>query len=223
MGRAARRAREVDRGCGAGHGERVSRVEHAAARRDADGARRNAPAVRGAARAVHAVRSRDRRADGVGRGSARVSKTSVCGSWGAIAGELRYFADKFGRPRASIEGTQLPMDVIRRFATSDDAALVYDGERRKAPLVLRRRVEYFGFELEREVEAVEEFPAGPRRRGAQGAGRCARARRGAPLRGEEQPRHHRRGARSVAALGWRVAATGSGGACGAVSAAAGDA
>lgn len=91
---------------------------------------------------------------------ARVSKTSVCGSWGAIAGELRYFADKFGRPRASIEGTQLPMDVIRRYATSDDAAIVYDGERRKAPLVLKRRVDYFGFELEREVEAIEEFPAG---------------------------------------------------------------
>jgi ATP-dependent helicase HrpA len=91
---------------------------------------------------------------------ARVSKTSVCGSWGAIAGELRYFADKFGRPRASIEGTQLPMDVIRRFATGDDATLEYDGERRKAPLVLRRRVEYFGFELEREIEAVDEFPPG---------------------------------------------------------------
>ncbi|MEP6999020.1 MAG: DEAD/DEAH box helicase, partial [bacterium] len=91
---------------------------------------------------------------------ARVSKTSVCGSWGAIAGELRYFADKFGNPRAGIEGTQLPMDVLRRFATGDEATMAYDGERRKAPLVLRRRVEYFGFELEREVEAVEDFPSG---------------------------------------------------------------
>jgi ATP-dependent helicase HrpA len=91
---------------------------------------------------------------------ARVSKTSVCGSWGAIAGELRYFADRFGNPRASIEGTQLPMDVIRRYATGDEATLLYDGERRKAPLVLKRRVDYFGFELEREVEAVEQFPAG---------------------------------------------------------------
>jgi ATP-dependent helicase HrpA len=91
---------------------------------------------------------------------ARVSKTSVCGSWGAIAGELRYFADKFGRPRASIEGTQLPMDVIRRYATSDEAVILYDGERRKAPLVLKRRVDYFGFELERELEAIEEFPEG---------------------------------------------------------------
>ena len=91
---------------------------------------------------------------------ARVSKTSVCGSWGAIAGELRYFADKFGRPRASIEGTQLPMDLVRRFATGDEASLEYDGERRKAPLVLKRRVEYFGFELEREVDAVDVFPEG---------------------------------------------------------------
>jgi ATP-dependent helicase HrpA len=91
---------------------------------------------------------------------ARVSKTSVCGSWGAIAGELRYFADKFGRPRASIEGTQLPMDLVRRFATGDDATLEYDAERRKAPLVLKRRVEYYGFELERELEAVDEFPMG---------------------------------------------------------------
>lgn len=91
---------------------------------------------------------------------ARVSKTSVCGSWGPIAGELRYFADRFGTPRASIEGTQLPMDVIRRFATGDEAELAYDGERRKSPLVLRRRVEYFGFELERQAEPVEQFPAG---------------------------------------------------------------
>jgi hypothetical protein len=52
------------------------------------------------------------------------------------------------------------MDVIRRYATGHEATLEYDAERRKAPLVLRRRVEYFGFELEREVEAVEVFPAG---------------------------------------------------------------
>ncbi|HKP30611.1 MAG TPA: helicase-related protein, partial [Gemmatimonadales bacterium] len=38
---------------------------------------------------------------------ARISKTSVAGNWGAVAGELRYFADRFGTPRASIEGTTL--------------------------------------------------------------------------------------------------------------------
>ena len=48
---------------------------------------------------------------------ARVSKTSVCGSWGPIAGELRYFADRFGVPRAAIEGTQIPIELIHRYAT----------------------------------------------------------------------------------------------------------
>src|SRR4029077_20450992 len=81
---------------------------------------------------------------------ARVSKTSVCGSWGAIAGELRYFADKFGNPRASIEGTQVPADFIRRYALVGDAELIYDAERKHAALTLRRKVTYYGFELERE-------------------------------------------------------------------------
>ncbi|HEU4564796.1 MAG TPA: DEAD/DEAH box helicase [Gemmatimonadaceae bacterium] len=89
---------------------------------------------------------------------ARVSKTSVCGSWGAIAGELRYFADRSGIPRASIEGTQIPYDLVRRYATRGAPELVYEPDRRRNPLVLRRTVEYFGFELEREVEPVEEFP-----------------------------------------------------------------
>jgi ATP-dependent helicase HrpA len=88
---------------------------------------------------------------------ARVSKSSVCGSWGAVAGQLRYFADKFGTPRASVEGTQVPMDMIRRYATVKEGELVYDPDRKRSPLVLRRRVEYFGFELEREVEAIESF------------------------------------------------------------------
>lgn len=89
---------------------------------------------------------------------ARVSKTSVCGSWGPIAGELRYFADKFGTPRASIEGTQIPMDIVRRYATHGEGELIYDPDRRRSPLAVRRRVEYFGFELERETEALEDFP-----------------------------------------------------------------
>src|SRR5687767_11337647 len=50
---------------------------------------------------------------------ARVSKTSVAGSWGAIAGDLRYFADRFGVPRAAIEGTQIPLALIRKYATRD--------------------------------------------------------------------------------------------------------
>lgn len=89
---------------------------------------------------------------------ARVSKTSVCGSWGAIAGELRYFADKFGNPRASIEGTQVPADLIRKYAQTGDAELTYDPERKRAALSLRRKVTYYGFELEREIEVIDEFP-----------------------------------------------------------------
>src|SRR3954462_6055125 len=89
---------------------------------------------------------------------ARVSKTSVCGSWGPIAGELRYFADKFGKPRASIEGTQIPYDLLRPYATVTEGELVYNPESRRAPLMLRRRVEFHGFELEREVEPIDEFP-----------------------------------------------------------------
>ena len=63
---------------------------------------------------------------------ARVSRSSVCSSWGAVAGELRYFADKFGTPRASIEGTQIPMDLVRRFATQGEPELVYDPDRRRS-------------------------------------------------------------------------------------------
>jgi ATP-dependent helicase HrpA len=91
---------------------------------------------------------------------ARVSKTSVCGSWGAVAGTLRYFADRFGVPRAAIEGTQVPRDLIRAHATTHAPRLVYDAQHRERPLALERRVSYFGFELERERESIAEFPAG---------------------------------------------------------------
>jgi hypothetical protein len=89
---------------------------------------------------------------------ARVSKTSVCGSWGAIAGELRYFADRSGTPRAAIEGTQVPMHFIRRYATRGVSEIAYDARHKGGQLIIEKKLEYFGFELEREVEAVEEFP-----------------------------------------------------------------
>jgi hypothetical protein len=89
---------------------------------------------------------------------ARVSKTSVCGSWGPIAGDLRYFADRSGIPRAAIEGTQVPMELIRRYAARSEAELIYDPRRKHGPLVLNRKLEYFGFELESELETIEDFP-----------------------------------------------------------------
>ncbi len=90
---------------------------------------------------------------------ARVSKTSLCGSWGAVAGTLRYFADRFGVPRASIEGTQLPLDLVRRHAQRHAPRLVVDPERKHAPVLLEHRVTYFGFELSREREPLPVFPA----------------------------------------------------------------
>jgi hypothetical protein len=89
---------------------------------------------------------------------ARVSRTSVCGSWGAVAGSLRYFADRFGNPRASIEGTQLPNDLVRRYAVRGAPEIVYEGSRNRDALVRRTRVTYFGFELERDEEFLDEFP-----------------------------------------------------------------
>ena len=91
---------------------------------------------------------------------ARVSKTSVCGSWGAIAGTLRYFADKFGVARAAIEGTQLPPDVVRANSTRSAPRLTYDPQRKERPFALEHRLTYFGFELERERDPLEEFPDG---------------------------------------------------------------
>ncbi|MFI5246022.1 MAG: DEAD/DEAH box helicase, partial [Gemmatimonadales bacterium] len=91
---------------------------------------------------------------------ARVSRTSVAGSWGAISGTLRYFADAYGNPRAAIEGTNVPMALVKRYATSSAQVLVYDARHKQTPLAMERKVDYFGFELEREREAVHEFPAG---------------------------------------------------------------
>ena len=91
---------------------------------------------------------------------ARVSRSSVCGSWGAVAGTLRYFADRFGVPRASIEGTQLSERAIRRYARRGPATVLFERQRRREGLMRVRTVSYFGFILEREVETLQNpFPS----------------------------------------------------------------
>lgn len=91
---------------------------------------------------------------------ARVSRGSVCGSWGAIAGALRYFADRFGNPRAAIEGTQLPERLIQRYARRGAPSVEFDERRGRGRLVVVRTVEYFGFLLQRDVEPLPSpFPA----------------------------------------------------------------
>jgi ATP-dependent helicase HrpA len=100
-------------------------------------------------------------------GEARVSRGSVCGSWGAIAGTLRYFADRFGNPRAAIEGTQLPERLIQRYARRGTPSVEFQQHRARGRLVVVRTVEYFGFLLERDEEPLPSpFPpelAGPAR------------------------------------------------------------
>jgi hypothetical protein len=99
----------------------------------------------------------ERTADGQ---EARVSRNSVAGSWGAVAGTLRYFADRFGVPRAAIEGTTLSYDLIRRYARQGPAEIEVSGPRKHQSLILRRRLSYFGFDLDALVEPLEgEMPA----------------------------------------------------------------
>jgi hypothetical protein len=85
---------------------------------------------------------------------ARVSKTSVAGTWGAVAGNLRFFADRFGVPRAAIEGTTIPYDLVREYARLGPPRVVLAGPRKHQGLAVERRRSYFGFDLDTEVEPL---------------------------------------------------------------------
>ncbi|MBA3317207.1 MAG: DEAD/DEAH box helicase [Gemmatimonadales bacterium] len=86
---------------------------------------------------------------------ARVSKTSVAGTWGAVAGTLRFFADRFGVARASIEGTTLSYDLVNRYAVLGPPKVILTGPRKHQRLAVQRRRSYFGFDLDVEVEEIE--------------------------------------------------------------------
>jgi ATP-dependent helicase HrpA len=88
------------------------------------------------------------------------SKTSMVADHGAIAGEIVYFADKAGRTRGSISGTQIPHELVWEHATAGDAGIVFVPEHRRAPLRLSRTRAFHGFVLEREDDAIDAFPAG---------------------------------------------------------------
>jgi hypothetical protein len=85
---------------------------------------------------------------------ARVSRGSMAGGWGAVAGNLRYFADRYGISRAAIEGTTIPYDLVRRYATRGEPRIELSGSRRDQHLVVTRRLGYFGFELEQVREPL---------------------------------------------------------------------
>jgi len=89
----------------------------------------------------------------------RVSRSSVCSSWGGVAGRLRYFADRFGKPRASIEGTNLPYKLIRHHAVRETPRVVLSGHRNRPELWVEFPLDYFGFRLDRDAERLPEpFP-----------------------------------------------------------------
>jgi hypothetical protein len=92
--------------------------------------------------------------------SVRVSRGSVCGPNAAVAGEIRYFADRFGTPRGAIEGTEIPFDLIRRFAVRGAPEVTFRDSHRHSGLVVERTTSYYGFELDRSREPLPgEFPA----------------------------------------------------------------
>ena len=83
----------------------------------------------------------------------RVAKTSVCGNLGAVAGTIRYFADRSGAVHASIEGTQVPADLLRKYARRGGPEVAYDAWHRS--LVREWSLEHSGFELDVEVEVLD--------------------------------------------------------------------
>jgi ATP-dependent helicase HrpA len=91
---------------------------------------------------------------------ARISKTSMAGSWGAVAGTLRFFGDRNGIARAGIEGTTIPFDLVRQNARKGPPVVSVGGPRKHRHLAVSRRLTYFGFELETVVEELRgEVPA----------------------------------------------------------------
>jgi hypothetical protein len=89
----------------------------------------------------------------------RLSQSSVCNRHSAVAGTISYFADRFGLPRAAMEGTNIPFKLIRRFAAAVDPEVEYRTDARRPGLYLTRRRSYYGFELERERKPLRDaFP-----------------------------------------------------------------
>lgn len=87
----------------------------------------------------------ERTADGQ---EARVGKRSFAGNWGAVAGSVRFFADRFGVPRASVEGTTISYDQVRQYAKRGEPRVTVSGSRKHQRLLVCHTLSYFGFALE---------------------------------------------------------------------------
>ncbi len=89
----------------------------------------------------------------------RLSRSSVCGGHAPVAGTVTYFADRFGVPRAAIEGTEIPFSLIQKYATLGTPTVEFRSGSKAVGLFVTRTREYFGFELSRERKPLTgEFP-----------------------------------------------------------------
>ncbi|HEY4320025.1 MAG TPA: DEAD/DEAH box helicase [Gemmatimonadales bacterium] len=84
----------------------------------------------------------------------RISRSSVATDRGAIAGNLRYFADRSGTARASIEGTTIPFDLVRRYAVAGPSRVILTAHRQRQELGITRRLDYFGFQVSSGVDRI---------------------------------------------------------------------
>ncbi len=87
----------------------------------------------------------------------RIGKSSLAGSWGAVTGTIRYFADRFGTPRGSIDGTTIPLELVRKNARRGPPMVrIVGGRKGGQRLVVARTLSYFGFDLDTAEEPLIE-------------------------------------------------------------------
>ena len=84
----------------------------------------------------------------------RLSDSSVADRYGAVAGVVRYFADRFGVPRGAIEGTNVPFELIKRYAMRGEPSVEFKEFRRGEGLAVVQTTEYHGFVLARERQPL---------------------------------------------------------------------
>ena len=78
----------------------------------------------------------------------RLSDSSVCGGRGVIAGNIRYFADRFGVARGTLEGTDLPFESIKKHVVLGEPRVIYRRGKGTA-LIIVEESHYFGFVFDR--------------------------------------------------------------------------
>jgi len=91
------------------------------------------------------------RAHGDGH-EARVSKTSVAGSWGAVAGNLAFLCRSVWDCSCRDRGHHISYDLVRRYATLGRPKSCSAPRASISAHDLERRLSYFGFDLDTEFE-----------------------------------------------------------------------